>query len=246
MKTTFTFNSFAARMFLMTLALAAAAVWPDAAAAAPRNTLRAAECFYWARVHFSSDTNVPDQWDISPFGDTFFLERLREQTGIQVDDSWHVARLGNLEELTKYPLLFMTADGDFSCAPQEFANLKEYLRRGGFLFADDCVYGSSGDLFFRGFKSKIEGAFGQKMVKLPDSHPIYHCFYDIQGGLPYMQGQHHGGWALFLDGRMVIFLSSSDIHCGWCSASGRNWFTYQKGQDALKMGINIVIYAMTH
>ncbi len=232
--------------FLLAAALTLATAMSAPAQDGPRKNLRAVETFYWARVHFSSDTSVPDQWNISPFGDAFFLDRLREQTGIQVDDAWHVAPLNNLNELTKYPLLFMTADGDFACTPQEFANLKEYLLRGGFLFADDCVYGREGDLFFQGFKSKIENAFGKKMVKLPDSHEIYHTLYDLQGGLPYMQGQPHGGWALFLEGRMVIFLSSSDIHCGWCSASGRNWFSRQKGEDALKMGINIVIYAMTH
>lgn len=210
-----------------------------------QKSIRSAEAFYWARVHFRSNTNVPAQWDCTPSGDHYFLQCLREQTGIQVDETWHTARLSDLNELIKYPFLFMTADGDFSCTPQEFANLKEYLLRGGFLFADDCVY-EGRDLFFQGFRSKIEAAFGQKMVKLPDTHEIYHVLYDLPG-LPHVQGQPHGGWALFLDGRMVIFLSPSDIHCGWdCIARRANWFPQEKCRDAVKMGINVVVYGMTH
>jgi hypothetical protein len=66
-----------------------------------------------------------------------------------------------------------------------------------------------------------------------------------------MQGVDHGGWALFLNGRIAIFLTPTDIHCGWASCrnivkNGSSWFSKKNSYDAIKMGINIIVYAMTH
>ena len=134
--------------------------------------ISAAERFFWGRVKFNSDKKVPDQWDAWPVFDVFFLSILKKRTNIEVDETWYVADLKDPDELVKYPILFMTADGNFECSENELANLKEYLLRGGFLFADDCVFGSAGDKFFTGFKQKIEALFGRQMVRLPNDHSI--------------------------------------------------------------------------
>ncbi len=206
--------------------------------------------FHWARVKFDVEKGVPDKWDIHPDGDAYFLKMLKKYTNINVDETWHVANLGNIEEMKDYPFTFMTADGDFNCTEKQLLNLKEYLERGGFLFADDCVHGTSGDRFFKGFKSKIEKTFKTKMVKLPNNHDIYHNFYDLKNGLPHSQGVNHGGYGLYLNNRLSIFLSPSDLHCAWTTMSRnanenqRLWFPKETCYDALKMGINIVSYAM--
>ncbi len=220
-------------------------------AASDNNNIEAP--FHWARVKFDVERSVPDKWDIHPSGDQFFLSSLKKYTNINVDENWHVADLGNIKEMQKYPFLFMTADGDFSCSRKQLLNLKEYLLRGGFLFAEDCVYQTRGDRFFRGLKAKLEDAFNTKMVKLPKNHEIYHCFFDLENGLPYYQGINHGGYGLFLDNRLAVFLSPSDIHCAWTDLDRqlnrrimKRWFPGKNTRDAIKMGINIVTYAMTH
>jgi len=221
---------------------------------AMRQTVSAAERFYWARVKFKAHSNQGGQWDGDPFGDVFFLRTLRERTNIQVDEDWYAADLNKIDELVKFPILFMTSDPGFTLPENQLANLKEYLERGGFIFADDCVWNERnppGDYFFKSYQALIEKMFNTAMVKLPDDHEIYHCLYDMPNGLPHMQGTPHGGWALFLNGRMVTFLSPSDLHCGWSShhlliTGGRPWFPKEKSDLALKMGINIIVYAMTH
>ena len=81
--------------------------------------------------------------------------------------------------------------------------------------------------------------------KLPLDHEIYHCLFDLPKGLPFMQGELSGGWSFSDDkGRILMFLSPHDIHCGWFSE--QNWFGRKKTQEAFEMGANIVIYAMTH
>ena len=212
------------------------------------------EPFHWARVKFKVVEDVPDKWDISPWGDDFFLNMLHAYTDLNVDRTWHVAPLDDLEEMVKYPFLFMTSEGDFEFNRKHQENFVEYLSRGGFIFADDCVYnndkGLPNDRFFSCMKDKLETLFGKKMIRLPDDHEIYRNYYKLKG-LPYMQGQAHGGYALFIDGRMAVFLSPHDIHCGWCSmsqvaAGQESWFSRKKSSDSVKMGINILIYAMTH
>ncbi|OHB74600.1 MAG: hypothetical protein A2Z25_16460 [Planctomycetes bacterium RBG_16_55_9] len=66
-----------------------------------------------------------------------------------------------------------------------------------------------------------------------------------QGGLPIMQGQNHGARGVFIGDRLAVFLSSTDIHCGWCDSHG---FTFGRHnyQKAIQMGINVIMYALTH
>lgn len=208
------------------------------------------EPFHWARLKFKVTQKVSDIWAAHPVGDEVFLDFLYQETSLNVDRTWHVASLDNLDDMVQYPFLFMTAEGRIEFTKKQQENLREYLKRGGFLFADDCVAGTTGDFFFLDIKDKVETLFGQKMVRLPNDHALYRCFHKLDG-LPYMQGTDHGGWGLFLDGRMAMYLSPVDIHCGWTSVyirrtRGNGWFPAQKEHLALQMGVNILTYALTH
>lgn len=210
------------------------------------------EPFHWARVKFLTTDRVKDKWNIYPEADVYLLKTLKTSTGLNIDTTWYVAPLDDLDEMCKYPFLFMTTEGRFQFTATHQTNLVEYLKRGGFIFVDDCVYkGGKEDGFFTDFRDKIEFLFDRKMVKLPNGHEIYHSFYDLPEGLPYLQGVRHGGHALFIDGRMAIFLSAADIHCGWKSeqvmASGwSGWFPKDLSEDSIKMGVNILMYVMSH
>jgi len=228
------------RKFLKTAGLAAAAGMMPNFLHAFKSNWKEEEPFHWGRIKFDVTQNIPDKWDVHPWGDFRFLDALQKQTRLNIDPTWHMVPLDKLKEMQKYPFLFMTAEGTFEFNKNHQKNFVEYLKRGGFIFADDCVFACRYDYFFKDFKKKIEKVFGKKMVKLPNNHDIYHCYYDLPNGLPHMQGVNHGGYALFLDGRMAVFLSPSDIHCGWCGFFGR-----KKTSDSIKMATNIIVYAMT-
>jgi len=229
------------RRFLKTAGLAAAAGLTPNFLQAFKTDWKEEEPFHWARVKFDVVEDGPcDRWNTHPWGDFNLLDSLQKMTRLNIDPAWHVAPLDKMEELQKYPFLFMTTEKIFEFNGNHQENFVEYIKRGGFIFADDCVFDCKYDYFFKDFKKKAESLFGKPMEKLPNNHDIYHCFYDFPNGLPHMQGVNHGGHALFVDGRMAVFLSPSDIHCGWCS-----FFGPQKTSDAIKMGINIVVYAMT-
>ena len=54
-----------------------------------------------------------------------------------------------------------------------------------------------------------------------------------------------GARGLFIGDRLAVFLSSTDLHCGWCDSHGIEWGLdgYRK---TIQWGINIIMYAMTH
>lgn len=211
------------------------------------------EPFSWARIKFVPQVIRNDPWSAYPEVDRMILEHVKANTSINVNSSWNYADLKNLDEMVKYPILFITANGEFNPPDSDLENLKEYLLRGGFVYADDCVDDMNGDGFFRSFRATIERFFGAKMEKLPDSHEIYHCFYDLPDGAPHPQKRapKHGGWGFYLKGRLVVFLTPGDLHCGWESRylrqnNRRTWFTYQDETLSFNMGVNIVIYALSH
>ncbi|NOY75317.1 MAG: DUF4159 domain-containing protein [Kiritimatiellaeota bacterium] len=218
--------------------------------AAPLDKRDDMEPFHWARLKFTLTEKALDEWNVYPWADELLLDMLQKYTSLNVDRDWHVASLDKLEEMVQYPFIFMTSENKFNFAGVKRRNFKEYLERGGFIYADDCVIGRTGDKFFLDLREKVERLFGKKMVRLPNDHQIYRSFYKLDG-LPYPQGKNHGGWALFLNGRMALFSTPTDIHCGWASLKlsmegGNGWFPKKMNYDSIKMGINIVVYAMTH
>ena len=176
------------------------------------------------------------------------------------------------EKLKNYPFLFMTGENHFEFTAKQKRNLKEYIIRGGFLLMDDCVVGSGGDFFYKSAYKILEEVFGTGAVqRIPREHEVFHNVYDLgdtglpqsqfkrsrrilgprpnrpgqRSALPYMHGQNHGARGVFIGDRLAIFLSSTDIHCGWCDRDG-NEFGRESYEKAIQMGINIIMYAISH
>lgn len=172
-----------------------------------------------------------------------------------------VVTFDNLKETGKYPFLFMTDENYYEFNKTQEYNLREYIMRGGFLLMDDCVVGSGGDFFYQSSYQMLERIFGRGAVKrISQEHEIFHNVYDLgqtglpsmeyvkrrrRGGLPYMHGQNHGARAVFIEDRIAVFLSSTDIHCGWCDSYGTEWGK-DNHEKAIQMGINIIMYALSH
>lgn len=148
------------------------------------------------------------------------------------------------QELFSFPILFMTGHGKISFSEEEAERLRTYLTKGGFLLADDD-YGM--DKFFRAAMKKV---FPDKeLVELPFNHAIYRCHFSFNNGLPKIH-EHDGGppqgFALFHEGRMVVFYSyNTNISDGWADPE-----VHKDPQPvrlrALKMGANIIVYVLSN
>ena len=204
----------------------------------------------WGRMKFRT-TESDINWQVHPQGDINLVMNMNESTTVNVDESWYVADVYYLDQMTKFPMLFMHAETPPDLAPKEEVNLVEYIKRGGFLYAEDCVigyktHGLSGgsDLFFQATLQLLTRLFPEgQVIRLPLDHPIFHIYFDLPDGQPHMQGKEYGGHGLILDGRLAAYVSPSDAHCGWSNTS---WFGKHNSRQAFKMGTNVYLYAMMH
>ncbi len=207
-----------------------------------------ADQFVFPRLKFVTVDGTGKHWDISPIGDVTLRHKLKEMTNVDVSMEPKVVQLADFDDMCRNPFVFMTAGGSFTLPPKEVRNLDEFLKRGGFIFADDCMGvggGNDTDAFFRCYTKMIDQLNPDNPMRLiPLDHEIYHIFFKFPNGCPHMQGVKHGAYGLFEPGtgRLMTFASAGDLHCGWMC----RFFGPAQDLEAIKMGLNIVIYYLTH
>ncbi len=170
-------------------------------------------------------------------------EFLSENTSIAVNDI-EVSVKATDPELFRYPFLFMTGHGNVNFTEQEAAALRAYLQNGGFLFINHSY--SLATAVRREMKKVFPD---HEFIELPFSHPVYHMLYDFPNGLPKIH-RHDGkppqGFGIILDDRLCVFFDyESDIGDGWEDEEVYN-DPPEKRLAALRMGANLVAYALTH
>jgi hypothetical protein len=149
------------------------------------------------------------------------------------------------DRLFSFAFLFLTGHGRIVFSPEEAGRLRRYLLGGGFLFADDD-YGMDAH-----FRSAMKGVFPEReFVELPFSHGIYNIQFIFPNGLPKIHEHDNKppqGFGLFDDdGRLMVYYSyESNISDGWVDAQVYS-DPEEKRQEALRMGANIVVWALTH
>jgi len=168
---------------------------------------------------------------------------LSENTNIAVVDK-EVNIQATDPELYNYPFLFLTGHGNIKFTDQEVTALREYLTSGGFLFANDS-YG-----LITAFRRELKRIFPEKeLVEIPFDHEIYHVPYKFPNGLPKIHEHDKKppqGFGLFWEDKLVVFfVFESDIGDGWEDFEVHK-DPPEKRQAALKMGANIITYAMNH
>jgi hypothetical protein len=148
------------------------------------------------------------------------------------------------DDLFSHPFVHMTGHGNVRFSDEEAERLRWYLAHGGFLFADDN-YGMD-----ESFRREMRRVFpDEELVEVPFDHDLYHSVYDFPAGPPKIH-EHHGGppkgLAIFHDGRMVVFYTyNTDIGDGLEDADVHG-DPAEVREEALRMAVNVVAYALTH
>ena len=229
----------------------------------------------FVELPFRGHAKGPDAWNVRPGGDANLLREFAKVVRCRVkpiegavdwnpqsgsEDQFNaVVTFDQPERLRHYPFLFMTSENQFELTADQKQNFKDYLTAGGFLLMDDCVVASGGDFFYTSSYLLLEELFGRGSVRIiPREHEVFHNVYELgDTGLPLLQrsggvpgfafphGQNHGARGLFLGDRLAVFLSSNDLHCGWCDSHGITWGLHGYRQT-IQMGINILTYALSH
>ncbi len=224
------------------------------------------DVFTFARLQYDGSGNTPDaRWNNDfPDADLNLSYRLQQLTSLHVNPDGAVVRLDD-PKLFEYPFLFMIGVTGLNLSDMEARTLREYLLSGGFLMVDDFWTPAE----WRYIRDEMKKVFPESEAKeLPPEHPIFHLIYDLKGvprvpsirawqqghTFEYWHGDTEGDEAphfmAYFDGqgRMVALLChNNDICDGW-EREGENheYFKLFSEKWSYPLGINIIVYALTH
>lgn len=162
-------------------------------------------------------------------------------TDFPIDQS--VVKAGE-SRLFEYPFVYLTGHGNIRWDEREVENLRQWMLRGGFLYADDD-YGMDAS-----FRREIKRVFPEyDLVALDGSFPLFTSFFDFSRGLPKIH-QHDEkppqAFGIFDEnGRLMCFYTyETNISDGWADPATHK-DPPQVREAALRFGCNIVYYLLT-
>ncbi len=192
-------------------------------------------CFAVARLHYGGGGD----WYSGPSMLPNLHNRLRRDLKLETCAQEKSVSLLD-PELYRFPILFMTGHGQVTFSASEQRALRQYLLRGGLLFADDN-FGMA-----ESFRREMANLFPKLPLQpLSASHPLFHSHYSFPKGLPKIH-QHDGhpatAFGISAEGRLlVLFTWESDLGNGWEDA-GIHSDPPGLREQALQMGVNVVAY----
>ena len=152
-------------------------------------------------------------------------------------------------ELFKYPVAYLAEPGYWTLTDEEAEGLRNYLLKGGFLIVDDFV-----DSQWYNFEGAMREVLpDSRLVQLDVSHPIFHSFFEIEAlehVHPYWPGYKSAFYGIYEDNDpskrlMVIANYNNDIGESW-EWSDTGFLPIELSNEAYKLGVNYIVYAMTH
>jgi len=193
-----------------------------------------------------------------PRADRHFSLALRRLSRLQVRSVEQPVDLEDGGEVFNWPWLYAVQVGEWGLTENQGKILREYLERGGFFMADDF----HGNDEYAEFVKRIHFAFPDRQIEdIPENDPLFHTVYDVNDRVQVV-GQEHlregskNGWnggvgahwqAIYDDHRrvMVAISYNSDVGDAWEFADDPR-YPEKFSNLAIRLGVNYVIYAMTH
>jgi hypothetical protein len=203
-----------------------------------------------------------------PASDHNFVVRLEELTTTKparFDDGqpgYAVVR-PEQDEMYQCPFLFMSDVGTVGFDEYEVERIRDYLMKGGFIYVDDFW----GEWAWSHWVGELEKILpGMPIVDIDPQHMVMHALYDVAevpqvpsiqfwrrtGGRSTSERGSASATAHFRgifddDGRpLVLMTHNTDIADGWEREGEDRDFFYTFSPDSYALGINIVLYSMSH
>jgi Domain of unknown function (DUF4159) len=192
-----------------------------------------------------------------PRADRHFSQALRRLTRVNARSVEQPVNLDYPEDVYHWPWLCAGEMGDWKLTDSQAKTLREYLLRGGFLMLDDFW----GTPEWARFEESMRRVFPDRpIVEIEDANQIFHTVYDLderyqvpgqwalRRGSTYRNDGAVPHWLGIFDdkGRIMVAMSfNSDVGDSWEWADDPQ---YPEKYSALgiRLGVNYVIYAMTH
>jgi hypothetical protein len=207
--------------------------------------------FVLARWHYTAGWDGGGGWAHDyPTAEEHILQIMTEASGIDVDRmSYKVVELSS-PEIFKYPFSYVSEPGEMMLSDEEIVNLRQYIDRGGFIMVDDFGGQGGGDREFQRFRANLLRAFPDRdMFILKDDHPLLNIFYNINSletvhPMTGVQSVFYG-YPDSKGGLAMIICYANDVGDYW-EFIDEPRYPVRPSAEALKLGINFVMYALTH
>ena len=219
---------------------------------APRATAVEYDSTYaFTRIRYGTRTRSNYGWEHDyPQADRNFTAILDYITNMRVNQTG--SNIFDLDDprIFENPVIYMSEPGGWITDEAEVASLRAYLLKGGFIIFDDF----DGEPEWRNLVVQMKAVLPEHdFLRLDVDHPIFQSFYGLQNlniPHPMARGLEPQFLALFednrLDGRMMAIANwNNDIGDYW-EWSAEGLYGDAPTNDAYRLGVDYLVYEMTH
>ncbi len=190
-----------------------------------------------------------------PRAETNFAKIIQALTLVDTYTEGYSGRVLSLAdpEIFKYPIANIIEVGYWNPTEVEVLNLRNWLLKGGFLVIDDTRQDRGFE--FQNLQAQMARVLpDHEILLVPKDHPIYDSFFritDPQALLPPYGGHVPIYLGIFEDndplrGRLMVMINfNTDLQEYWEFADA-GYYPIDLSNEAFKLGVNYLIYALTH
>ena len=196
-------------------------------------------------------------WAIDyPKADRQFVTGVRRLTRLSAKSIEQVVDLES-DEIYNWPWIYAVETGHWELTDAQCKKLRDYLLHGGFMMTDDFHGSMEWDIFMMSMSRVFPD---RPVVDIDNKDALFHVLYDLDDRFqvpgivnwPFQQTHEYDGyeakWRGIYDDRgriMVAICHNMDLGDAWEWADSPN-YPEKYASLAYRIGINYIIYAMTH
>jgi hypothetical protein len=204
--------------------------------------------FSFARVQFQSvqQRRNPGWSHDYPRAERNFLKILAEVSSVYTEPAAHTIVALASDEIMRYPVLYFSEPGTWAISQEEIENFRGHLARGGFAIFDDF----DGPWDWDNFQACMSLVLpDQHLDLIPLEDPVFQSFFHIKS----LEMTNPTGrlapefWGIRDDaGRVQVIANfNNDIGEYW-EWSDQGYYPIELSNEGYKLGVNYIIYALTH
>jgi hypothetical protein len=192
---------------------------------------------------------MSDAWNHDfPRAEQNLMLLLKDLTAIDVNREGSLILTLDDPQLFRYPIVYMWEPGYWSLSDDEALRFRDYLRKGGFVIFDDFEYDHLNHLEAQMRRILPDARF----VRLDESHRVFDSFFrmktiyfphPIERILPTYYGIYEDNDP---SKRLLAIANHNNDVAEYWEFAGQGFFPVDPSEEAYKLGINYMIYGLTH
>jgi hypothetical protein len=214
--------------------------------------------FTFVRIRYEPSRSGPGNyiWGLDlkwnhdyPRAETHLMKILKETTTLDPNMAGGNVLALDDPELFKYPVAYLCEPGYWTPSEAESTSLRNYLLKGGFLIVDDFAGGQ-----WDNFEAQIRRVLPEsRLLELAATHPVFDSFFRVDPrGFhhPYFRGFPSRFLGVFEDNdpakRLLMVVNYNQDLSEYWEWSDTGFVPIELSNEAYKLGVDYVIYGMTH